>query len=76
MAMYIFSGGKPTIQIHWSIPDIDIFKALHIKSYTPFSSLRFSLSNDARISFIKLLTLSTDCVTKSLVAKMDSKLEA
>ena len=40
------------------------------ESYTPFSSPHFSRSNDARISLIKLLTLSTDSVTKYLVAKI------
>ena len=48
-----------------------MFFHCYVESYTPFSSPHFSRSNDARISLIELLTLSTDSVTKILVAKME-----
>ena len=44
------------------------------ESYTPFPSPHFPPSNDARISLKKLLTSSTDSVTKILVAKIKPEL--
>ena len=41
------------------------------ESSTPFSSPHFSRSNDAKISLIKLLTLSTDSVTNVLAEKIE-----
>ena len=40
------------------------------ESYITFSSLHFPRSINARISLIKLLTLSIDSVTKVSVAKI------
>ena len=51
-----------------------MFFHLYPESYTLFSSPHFSRSNDARISS-KLHTLSTDSVTKFLVAKIESELK-
>ena len=54
--------------------DFSVFFHRYLGSYTPFSSPHLSRSNDARISLLKLLALSTDSVTKFLVAKIEPKL--
>ena len=54
--------------------DFSMFFHRYPESFTPFSSPHFPRSNNARISLIKLLTLSTDSVTKYLVAKIEPEL--
>ena len=51
-----------------------MFFQRYSESNTSLSSTHFPRSNDARISLVKLLTLSTDSVTKFLVAKIKPEL--
>ena len=56
------------------IRDFSVFSHIYPESYTPFSIPHLSQSNEANVILIKLLTLSTDSVTKLLVAKTKAKL--